>query len=92
MCDIATKYLKKGHKIYLEGQLQTRKWKDRDNVERYTTEIILQQYRGELTVLDNRNNADEHSDNAHVPSPNTLNNKGNHSFEDLPDINDDVPF
>lgn len=50
--DIATQYLKKGSKIYLEGQLQTRKWKDNTGNERYTTEIVLQQFRGELTMLD----------------------------------------
>lgn len=52
--DVAVQYLKKGSKIYLEGQLQTRKWKDNTENERYTTEIVLQQFRGELTMLDSR--------------------------------------
>jgi single-strand DNA-binding protein len=52
--DIAQKYLKKGSKVYLEGQLQTRKWTDKDGLEKYTTEVVLQRYRGELTLLDSR--------------------------------------
>jgi single-strand DNA-binding protein len=52
LCRIAEQYLKKGAKIYLEGQLQTRKWTDKDNIERYSTEVVLQGFRGELTLLD----------------------------------------
>jgi single-strand DNA-binding protein len=51
---IAEQYLRKGSKIYLEGQLQTRKWTDRDGQERYTTEVVLQRFKGELTLLDSR--------------------------------------
>ena len=52
--EIAQKYLSKGSKVYLEGQLQTRKWTDQSGVEKYTTETVLQRYRGELTMLDGR--------------------------------------
>ena len=51
---IAKQYLRKGSSVYVEGQLQTRKWTDRDNNERYTTEIVLQRFRGELTLLGGR--------------------------------------
>jgi single-strand DNA-binding protein len=51
---VAEQYLKKGSKVYLEGQLQTRKWQDQQGVEKYTTEIVLQRFRGELTLLDGR--------------------------------------
>ncbi|PCI61518.1 MAG: single-stranded DNA-binding protein [Kordiimonadales bacterium] len=51
---VAMNYLKKGSKVYLEGQLQTRKWTDQSGQEKYTTEIVLQRYRGELTMLDGR--------------------------------------
>ena len=54
LAEIAQKYLQKGSKIYLEGQLQTRKWTDQQGVEKYTTEIVLQRFRGELTMLDTR--------------------------------------
>src|SRR5215831_6278526 len=50
--EIAEKYLKKGSKVYLEGALQTRKWTDNSGQERYTTEVVLQRFRGELTMLD----------------------------------------
>lgn len=52
---IAQQYLKKGAKVYIEGQLQTRKWQDNSGNDRYTTEIVLQNYAGQLTMLDGRN-------------------------------------
>ncbi len=58
LVEVAEKYLKKGSKIYVEGQLQTRKWTDQQGVEKYTTEIVLQRFRGELTMLDSRNGGD----------------------------------
>ncbi len=51
---IAEQYCKKGSKVYLEGQIQTRKWQDQSGADRYTTEIVLQRFRGELTLLDSR--------------------------------------
>ncbi len=54
LADVAQKYLHKGSKIYIEGQLQTRKWTDQDGRERYSTEVVLQRFRGELTMLDSR--------------------------------------
>ncbi len=55
LCKIAEQYLRKGSKVYIEGQLQTRKWQDRDGNDRYTTEVVLQGYNGALTMLDGRN-------------------------------------
>jgi single-strand DNA-binding protein len=55
---IAEQYLRKGSKVYIEGQLETRKWQDQSGQDRYTTEVVLRPYRGELTLLDGR------SDNA----------------------------
>jgi single-strand DNA-binding protein len=52
LVEIAEKYLRKGSKIYVEGALQTRKWTDQQNQERYSTEVVLQRFRGELTMLD----------------------------------------
>jgi single-strand DNA-binding protein len=54
LCEVIEKYLKKGSKVYIEGQLQTRKWTDQSGVEKYTTEVVLQRFRGELTMLDGR--------------------------------------
>ena len=52
--DVAEKYLRKGSKVYLEGQLQTRKWQDQSGNDRYTTEVVLQRFRGALQLLDRR--------------------------------------
>ena len=49
---IAEQYCKKGSKVYIEGQLQTRKWQDQSGADKYTTEVVLQRFRGELTLLD----------------------------------------
>ena len=54
LCRIIEQYLKKGSKVYLEGKLQTRKWQDKDGNDRYTTEVVLQNYEGNLTMLDGR--------------------------------------
>ncbi len=54
LCRVAEQYLKKGSKVYLEGQLQTRKWTDKDNIERYSTEVVLQGFNSNLTMLDGR--------------------------------------
>jgi single-strand DNA-binding protein len=57
LTEIAEKYLKKGSKVYIEGALQSRKWTDNSGQERYTTEIVLQRFRGELTMLDSARGA-----------------------------------
>jgi single-strand DNA-binding protein len=54
LAEVAEKYLKKGAKVFLEGQIQTRKWTDNAGVEKYTTEVVLQRFRGELVMLDSR--------------------------------------
>jgi len=57
LADVAEKYLKKGAKVYIEGQLETRKYTDQQGQEKYTTEVVLRQFRGELTMLDGRGGA-----------------------------------
>jgi single-strand DNA-binding protein len=54
LVEVVEKFLKKGSKIYVEGALQTRKWTDQNGQERYSTEVVLQRFRGELTMLDGR--------------------------------------
>ena len=54
LAKVAEKYLHKGSKVYLEGQLQTRKWTNKDGQEQYSTEVVLQKFRGELVMLDGR--------------------------------------
>jgi single-strand DNA-binding protein len=59
LAKVAEQYLKKGMKVYVEGQLQTRKWQDQSGQDRYTTEIVLQKFRGELQMLDARGQSGE---------------------------------
>jgi single-strand DNA-binding protein len=54
LAEVAEKYLRKGSKVYVEGSLQTRKWTDKDGQEKYSTEVVLQNFRGELTMLDSK--------------------------------------
>jgi single-strand DNA-binding protein len=54
LCRVAEQYLKKGAKVYIEGQLQTRKWQGQDGQDRYSTEVVLQNFNGQLTMLDSR--------------------------------------
>ena len=57
IADVAERYLSKGSKVYVEGQLQTRKWTGNDGVEKYTTEVVLQRFRGELVMLGDKGDA-----------------------------------
>ncbi|CAK0755784.1 Single-stranded DNA-binding protein [uncultured Gammaproteobacteria bacterium] len=52
---VVERFLRKGSKVYVEGQLETRKWTDQSNQERYTTEVVIKQFRGEITLLDSKN-------------------------------------
>jgi len=54
LCKVVEQYVKKGSKIYIEGQLQTRKWQDKDGQDRYSTEVVLQGFNSQLTMLDSR--------------------------------------
>jgi single-strand DNA-binding protein len=54
LAEVAEKYLRKGSKVYVEGSLQTRKWTDKDGTEKFSTEVVLQNFRGELTMLDTK--------------------------------------
>src|ERR1019366_7677173 len=58
LCKIVEQYLKKGAKVYVEGSLQTRKWTDQAGVEKYSTEVVMGRFRGELTLLDGRSDGE----------------------------------
>jgi single-strand DNA-binding protein len=59
LVDLAEKYLRKGSKVYLQGKLETRKWQDKDGQDRWTTEVVLRPYAGEIVLLDRPNRGDE---------------------------------
>jgi single-strand DNA-binding protein len=82
---IAEQYLRKGSKVYLEGQLQTRKWTDKDSIERYSTEVVLSRFRGELTLLDSRGDSAGAAPRAGSPS------EPAQSFE-RNEMDDEIPF
>ena len=91
LADITEKYLKKGSLIYIEGQVSSRKYTDQSGIEKYITEIVLQGYNCQLTMIDNRS---ENLDNLSSPSiENTLDKKENvnDSLQGI-DIDDEVPF
>ena len=94
LVDIVEKYVKKGSKIYVEGELQTRKWQDKDGNDRYTTEVILQGYNCNLTLLDSRNSNSQVSDNSQEMDQSKQiedNSFGNQSG-DSKDLDEDIPF
>jgi single-strand DNA-binding protein len=100
LSDVVEKYLKKGSKVYIEGQLHTRKWTDQQGQEKYTTEVVLSQFKGELTMLDTRNSSggDDYgtsSGNDETYSSPALSNTGSGSFGGKTGgqfLNDDIPF
>ena len=92
--ELAEKYIKKGSKVYLEGQLQTRKWQDNNGTEKYTTEIVLLNYRGELVLLDR---ASENSSLQSIESQTevvkeTKNPSKKQNINEIDSLEDDIPF
>ena len=88
---IAEQYLKKGSTVYLEGQLQTRKWTDQQSgQEKYTTEVVLQRYRGELTLLGSRseNQISNDQQNDQIDQSNQV----SMSDDIASDLDDEIPF
>ncbi len=94
---IAEQYLRKGSTVYLEGQLQTRKWTDQQGVEKYTTEVVLQRYRGELTLMGSRNEGAATMTSPGRADQNSIEASGVTSGSAMPpmagdDFDDDIPF
>ncbi|RWO23306.1 single-stranded DNA-binding protein [Mesorhizobium sp.] len=100
LAKVAEQYLKKGAKVFVEGQLQTRKWQDQSGNDRYTTEIVLQKFRGELQMLDTKNGGDRDDDRG--GNANRSSGGGGGGFgggqgggagrRSSSDLDDDIPF
>ena len=96
LAKVAEQYLKKGAKVYIEGQLQTRKWTDQSGAEKYTTEVVLQGFNSNLTMLDGRGGGGGFADDAPgdfgaggpVPAPRRAVAAGSRNS----DMDDDIPF
>jgi len=85
LIELIKKYVKKGRKLYVEGSIQTRKWMDQNNAERYTTEIALQGFNSVLILLDESGTNRQFGEDA-------AENSGEKHFEVEDDINDNIPF
>ena len=101
LVDVVEKYLKKGAKVYLEGALQTRKWTDQSGVEKYTTEVVLQRFRGELVMLDGRGGggggesamSESGDEGGYSSAPSSRGgSSGGGSRAPAGDLDDDIPF
>ena len=97
--EIAEKYLAKGRTVYLEGQLQTRKWTDQSGQERYTTEVVLQRFRGELTLLGGRGDdagfgggSPDDDEGRGGPSGGGGGGGGGRKSSGFDDLDDEIPF
>ena len=85
LVNIVQQYVKKGSNVFIEGQLQTRKWEDKDGIEKYTTEVVLQGFNSTFKMLDNRNST---STDNNFSQDNAISDSSNFDTE----IDDDIPF
>lgn len=94
LAKVAEQYLKKGAKVYVEGQLQTRKWTDQQGNDKYTTEIVLQKFRGELQMLDSRGEGQQSGQQSQSQQSNQSYSQQSGGFGGGFDDNldDDIPF
>jgi single-strand DNA-binding protein len=90
LVEVVERYLKKGAKVYIEGQLETRKWTDKDGQEKYSTEVVLRPFRGELTMLDGANS--NRSSSPSMGGGDTPSFGPSAGAGGVPDLNDDIPF
>ena len=90
LVNIAERFLKKGSKVYLEGQLETRKWQDNSGSDRYSTEIVLRPYKGEITLIDNK--ADSNMSNEPISNNQMDDIQENSVSPNVDDFDDEIPF
>ena len=90
---IVEQYVKKGSQIYVEGELQTRKWQDQEGKDRYTTEVILQNYTGNLTLLGSRNQSDAiENQTSSIDNNSVSDDSFGEMTGDSTDLDEDIPF
>ena len=87
LCELAGKYLRKGSKVYVEGQLKTRKWTDNAGIDRYVTEIHLTPFNGTLTLLDSKRDAEDRTTRREPAAARAGGDTGN-----VADLDDEIPF
>jgi single-strand DNA-binding protein len=93
LAEIAQKYLRKGSKVYLEGQLQTRKWTDNNGAERYTTEVVLPNFGGTIVMLDGKNRDDDagNADDVHEQTGQRRDDRQSERRSQQ-ELDDEIPF
>ncbi|MBY5350648.1 single-stranded DNA-binding protein [Rhizobium leguminosarum] len=105
LCKVVEQYVKKGAKLYIEGQLQTRKWQDQQGQDRYSTEVVLQGFGSTLTMLDGRGEGggasggrgsaaggNDYGDDYGAPAPSSSPSRGGGGGNFSRDLDDDIPF
>ncbi|NNU47722.1 single-stranded DNA-binding protein [Rhizobium sp. WYCCWR 11279] len=105
LCKVVEQYVKKGAKLYIEGQLQTRKWQDQQGQDRYSTEVVLQGFGSTLTMLDGRGEGggasggrgtagggNDYGDDYGAPAPSSSPSRGGGGSNFSRDLDDDIPF
>lgn len=99
LAKVAEQYLRKGSKVYIEGQLETRKWQDQSGADRYSTEVVLRPFRGELTILDSRdsgggssNSADDGQAGGGYGGGGYADRSGPSTGSARSDLDDEIPF
>jgi single-strand DNA-binding protein len=100
LADIAERYLKKGSTVYIEGALQTRKWTDQSGVEKYSTEVVIGKFKGELTLLGSRDGGGSNPPPANSPddygrsrsTSNAATGGGGTGYDPPADLDDEIPF
>ena len=101
LVNVCKSYLKKGSKIYIEGQLETRKWQDQNGVDKYTTEVVLRPYRSELLMLDGRSGGEsgggggdsyQNDQSGHSDNQSAGGNSGDSSAKGEQYMDDEIPF
>ncbi len=95
LVDVSERYLTKGRKVYLEGQLQTRKWQDQDGADRYATEVVLQRFRGVLQILDTKKDgsgAEQRGGGGGQQYERNPSNGGGGGHAPVAELDDEIPF
>lgn len=96
--DVAERYLRKGRKVYIEGELRTRKWTDQQGVEKYTTEVVIAQFRGNLVLLDSQNkNNDQPAQSTQTStqryqSGSSMSDAAGYGYGSSQPLDDEIPF
>lgn len=97
--DVAERYLRKGRKVYIEGELRTRKWTDQQGVEKYTTEVVIAQFRGNLVLLDSQNKTNDQpaqstnqTSTRRYQSGSSMSDAAGYGYGSSQPLDDEIPF